>query len=42
MLDSKDLLIAMLYFMARIEEIGLQEEMDQEDITTTCVRMAES
>ena len=41
MLNSKELLIAMSYFMARIEEIGLQEDMDQDDLTTMVVNTAE-
>lgn len=41
MMNSKELLIAMLYFMARIEEIGLQEDMDQDDLTTMVVNTAE-
>ncbi len=41
MMNSKDLLIAMLYFMAKIEQRGLQEVMDQDDITTMVVNTAE-
>ena len=40
MLYSKELLIAMLYFMAKIEKIGLQEGMDRDDITTIVVETA--
>ena len=41
MLNSKDLLLAMLLFMATIDEDHIQETMDPEDITTLVVNKAQ-
>lgn len=40
LLNSEELLIAMMRFMANIDEERIQEDMDQEDITTICVNVA--
>lgn len=41
LLNSEQLLIAMLFFLKRKDEERIQEVMDQEDITTMVVRKAE-
>ena len=41
MMNSKELLLAIMKLMAKIEQRGLQEVMDQDDITTMIVNAAE-
>ncbi len=41
LLNSKELLIAIMKFMAEIDANGLQEDMDQDDMTTLIVQVAE-
>lgn len=41
LLNSKELLIAIMKFMAEIDANGLQEDMEQDDITTMVVKVAE-
>ncbi len=40
LLNCKELLIAVMKFMAMIEQRGLQEDMDRDDITTMVVEIA--
>lgn len=40
LLNSKEFLIAIMKFMAKIDESKLQKVMNQEDITTMCVKVA--